>query len=154
MPNDAHLVIRRQPPDGVELGRVEIARNSSGRTVQRDGLHDHGQGRAILRSGLIQELRRAPSACTGHVFNDDGGVARNVVAEEISGEAAIQIVSPAGAEPDIDRHRLAFVEIRGVVLRKRAGAGKRHDGPGSGELGKAAAPELGQTLGKHQSLSH
>ena len=115
-------VARRGAEPG-ELARIEpdigiVADDAQQRHVAGKG-GEHG---AVLGGGIVKVIDRAQAAGTRHVLDDDGGIARDVLAQMGGDEAPVNVIAAARSIPDHQIDHLALVEIRHPIgARRRAG---------------------------------
>jgi hypothetical protein len=74
---------------------------------------DHG---AVLGRDIVDMGRQHVAGGARHVADDDGGVARKVLAQVPRNQARIEIVAAAGRRTDHDGDGFALVELRHRVL--------------------------------------
>ena len=93
---------------------------------------DDAEGGAVFRGDLGQPIGEPQAAGAFHVLDDDRRIAGNMAADEASHHAPIDVIAAADAGADVERHRLALVEIgrrlRVGRSRQHHQRGKRRDG--------------------------
>ena len=102
--------------DRVQAQRVVFARGRIEQRVDRIGARHHADDRAVVRRGGVEMEDRGDAAGAGTVLDDDGGLARNVIAQMARQKARGDVVKPARRIADDELYVLALVERCDAVV--------------------------------------
>ncbi len=121
--------------DPGEFGGLEARRVVTHQRLERDGVHEGGHHRAVLRRDVVEPVGGGEPARAGHVLHDDVRIARDVPAKMARQHARIDVEAGRGFVADHDVDGLALVEIRNLVGRRRDnGAGHQQQARRNGSF--------------------
>ena len=132
LPRDANADVVVGAAEPGEVGALESGLPDPEQRIEAGAAADDAEGGAVFRGDLGQPVGEPQAAGAFHVLGDDRRIAGNMAADEASHHAPIGVIAAAGAIADVERHRLAFVEIgrrlRAGRSRQHQQRGKRRDG--------------------------
>src|SRR5262249_15195317 len=107
-------------------------------------LREAAERRAVLRRHIVEIAGSEEAAGTLHVLGNDGGIARHVAPEELREHATVDVVSAARRIADHDPQRLAFVEVRDLILCPRLRLLRDEKGESAEKRAQSSVPHVGQ----------
>src|SRR3972149_9615230 len=85
------------------------------RLVERDGVVECGEDRAVLGRGAVEEVHGLDAGSARHIFDHKGGISRDELTEVARDEACVGVITAARTGPDDDTDLLAGKKVARIL---------------------------------------